>query len=344
MRHTLLLVAVIGLSVLSIPAAQSPAQTPGPAPAAPGLECNGTRILDPFPGPLAGADLPPGLLPIKDDVKSQVLRSGLPCQENVSTGAQGDPAGKEVEGLQNLQRGFDYYSWRTFLALNSPADGTPIEQAQADTPTLWEDMNSFKQLLDVMLPTGQPLANWPPDKAGMDAERERLVPEQCKPLHKEMPTSKIVQMIEESFNEPFKTGPLIDQAGRYAIFDILMNREMFGYMRDHKLTTKAGQAANTDLSIDFPAGQNTGPNANKAFGAFLEDPVAGRGPGEDLPYGGRPGADAAAGRPDLSAALPARKAGPDWLSRGAQNRGPSAVDLDFVRACPERAGQGRGRR
>ena len=40
----------------------------------------------------------------------------------------------------------------------------------------------------------------------------------------------IVKMIEESFNEPFKTGPLIDQQGRYAIFDILMNRQMFDYI------------------------------------------------------------------------------------------------------------------
>ena len=40
----------------------------------------------------------------------------------------------------------------------------------------------------------------------------------------------IVKMIEESFNEPFKTGPLIDQQGHYAIFDILMNRQMFNYI------------------------------------------------------------------------------------------------------------------
>ena len=53
----------------------------------------------------------------------------------------------------------------------------------------------------------------------------------------------IVKMIEESFNEPFKTGPLIDQQGHYAIFDILMNRQMFDYIMDNHLNTKAGQAA-----------------------------------------------------------------------------------------------------
>ena len=34
-------------------------------------------------------------------------------------------------------------------------------------------------------------------------------------MHRQMILRRmIVKMIEESFNEPFKTGPLIDQAGR----------------------------------------------------------------------------------------------------------------------------------
>jgi hypothetical protein len=265
MRHSLLLAVAVGLSALSVPSTQSPAQTTGAATAAPGLTCNGTRILDPFQGSLAGPDLPPGLLPIKDEVKSGILRSGLPCQENVTPNAQTPPNGKEAVGLENLQRGFDFYSWRTFIALNSPADGSPIEQAQADKPTLWEDMDSFKQLLDVMLPADLQPPKWPTDKPGMEAERERLVPLECLAQHQVAPTKMIVKMIEESFNEPFKTGPLIDQQGRYAIFDILMNRQMFDYMMAHNLTTKAGQAANADLSIDFPAGQNS----DKTFGAFM---------------------------------------------------------------------------
>jgi hypothetical protein len=268
MRHSLLIAVAVGVSVLSIPSTQSPAQTPGAATAAPGLPCNGTRILDPFQGPLAGPDLPPSLLPIKDDMKVAILRSGLPCQENVT--AQTLPDGKEAQGLESLQRGFDFYSWRTFLALNAPADGSPIEQASADKPTLWEDMDSFKQLLDVMLPADlQPRAQWPTDRAGMAAERERLVPAECLAQHQAAPTKMIVKMIEESFNEPFKTGPLIDQQGHYAIFDILMNRQMFKYIIDHKLDTKAGQAANADLAIDFPAGQNASQTSDKSFGSFM---------------------------------------------------------------------------
>ena len=259
------LATTIGLISLSVFSAQSPAQTLGATAAAQdqahGLPCNGARILDPFQGKLAGPDLPAGLLPIDDKTRESILGSGLPCQENVT------PVGQENVGLDNLQRGFDFYSWRTFIALNSPADGTPIERAQPDMRTRWEDMDNFKQLLDVMLPANLQPPKWPTDRAGMQAERERLTPEECRALHKQMPDRTIVKMIEESFNEPFKTGPLIDQQGHYAIFDILMNRQMFDYIMQHNLNTKAGQmsAANSALLVDFPPGQNS----DTTFGAFM---------------------------------------------------------------------------
>ena len=271
--------------ILLMLSAASLAQTTAPASPpvqASGLECNGTRILDPFKGKLAVPVLAPEVLASAIANKDSILKSGLPCQENVGTAAQADPAGVEASGLENLQRGFDFYSWRTFLALNAPDDGTPIENAQADTPTRWEHMNNFKQLLDVMLPADQQPPIWPADTDAMKAERARLMPEACRELLNNRPDLKadepnrmIVKMIEESFNEPFKTGPLIDQQGRYAIFDILMNRQMFNYIKVNHLNTKAGQAANADLAIDFPPGQNAQPAQGgkpaqpAAFGSFM---------------------------------------------------------------------------
>jgi hypothetical protein len=271
------MLSAASLAQTTVPAA-SPAQ-------APGLECNGAQIFDPFKGKLAGPSLPAGLLPIAAADRDKIFKSVLlPCQENARPALPpGDPAA-EASGLENLQRGFDFYSWRTFLALNSPADGTPIDsdKAQADMPTRWEDMNNFKQLLDVMLPPGVPQAVWPADLNGMNAERERLMPKECRDLlnarpdlAKDLPNRMIVKMIEESFNEPFKTGPLIDQNGRYAIFDILMNRRMFEYITENHLNTKAGQAANADLAVDFPPGQNDrpaqagNPAQPAAFGSFM---------------------------------------------------------------------------
>jgi hypothetical protein len=270
--------ALIWLSMFSMPSLSQTAATTKTASAvtAGGLNCTGAAVptpdpsngqRDPFLGQLAGPSLPAGLLPINDATRKSILGSGLPCQESVSPKGQETvgPDNLRPAGLDNLQRGFDFYSWRTFIALNSPADGTPIDQAEAGAPTLWEDMNSFKQLLDVMLPANLQPPSWPTDRAGMEAERERLVPTECRDLHQKMPERMIVKMIEESFNEPFKTGPLIDQQGHYAIFDILMNRQMFNYILANHLNTKAGQAANSNLSVDFPAGENL----KGEFGAFM---------------------------------------------------------------------------
>ena len=187
------------------------------------------------------------------------------------SGARATGCGEEKDGLDNLQRGFDFYSWRTFIAMNSPADGSPIGQSQPDLPTRWEDMNNFKQLLDVMLPVDMGAPKWPDDRAQMEAEKVRLMPPACRAQYK--PGMMVVKMIEESYNEPFKTGPLIDQQGRYAIFDILMNRRMFKYISDNNLFTKEGQQspANFGLAVDFPVGQN--PDPTKGFagdvGAFM---------------------------------------------------------------------------
>jgi hypothetical protein len=293
-RHTQWIILSLGLaiavglaSLLALPM-PSPAQNTAtanaaaPAAAAPELQCTSTPVrknvpppasdplkgqFDPFEGQLAGSILPATLPPIDDATRESILLSGLPCQESAS------PNGQEKEGLENLQRGFDFYSWRTFIALNSPADGTSIEQAKPDTPTVWERMDSFKQLLDVMLPPDQVAASWPTDRPGMEAERKRLLPPACRAVidaHKEMSGRMVVKMIEESFNEPFKTGPLIDQDGRYAIFDILMNGRMFDYIKNNHLNTKAGQIENSSLMVDFPVGLNSTPKTpNSDIGAFM---------------------------------------------------------------------------
>jgi hypothetical protein len=276
-------VGLASLSAFSTPSLAQNAATANTAASAPELPCTSTPVrknvpplpsdplkgqFDPFEGKLAESSLPATLLQIDAAIRESILLSGLPCQESAT------PNGQDKEGLENLQRGFDFYSWRTFIALNSPADRTiPIEKAKPDTPTLWEDMGSFKQLLDVMLPPGEEAASWPTDRPGMEVERKRLMPPACQAVidaHKEMTGRMVVKMIEESFNEPFKTGPLIDQDGRYAIFDILMNGRMFDYIKNHDLNTKAGQIRNSSFVVDFPVGLNSTPKTpNSDIGAFM---------------------------------------------------------------------------
>jgi hypothetical protein len=177
--------------------------------------------------------------------KKSLLTSGLPCAEIVSG------EGPAPTPIENLQRGFDFNSWLTFIALNAPAAPPhDITAAQPGTRTVWEDGDKFIPLLDVMLPGGaKPV--WDPKK--------RSVPPACRAQYNADPSLMVVKMIEESFNQPFRTGPLIDQNNNYAIFDILMNKAMFDYIADdrHPLYSRALQSSeqNSNLRIDFPPGR-----------------------------------------------------------------------------------------
>ena len=122
--------------LLSFPA-PSTAQTPAVKPLAP--PCN--KLDD-----LASTN-PPQLRAVDETL----LTAGLPCAEMVHPEG---PPGKSR--LENFQRGFDFYSWLTFIALNAPADGSEIKNARPDTRTKWEDMRHFRQLADIMLPGGKP--------------------------------------------------------------------------------------------------------------------------------------------------------------------------------------------
>jgi hypothetical protein len=211
---------------------------PGPTPA---RQCNLLSDTDPNSPDKNN----PILTPINASTKDAIFTSGLPCAEVITD------KGPAATGVENRQRGFDFYSWRTFIALNSPADKPKnIEGGQPDSKTVWEDGNNFIPLLNVMLPGGA--------KPDWDLGK-RPVPAACLSLHARNPGRMVVQMIEESFNQPFKTGPLIDQRNNYAIFDILMNRTMFDYVIAHRLYSQAGQASpgNAGLRIDFPSADNT---------------------------------------------------------------------------------------
>jgi hypothetical protein len=220
-------------AVLNLPVA-SAAQTPSVKPLAP--PCNTLSDLVPNKGS--------ELTPIDEANKDKLLTSGLPCAETVHPEG---PPGKSR--LENFQRGFDFYSWLTFIALNAPADDSEIKNSRPDTRTKWEDMRHFRQLADIMLPGGK-APQW-------GERRPQEVPAACRRDYK--PGMMVTQLIEESFNQPFKTGPLIDQNGNYALFDILLNQQMFDYIVKNKLYSRNEQRRNSALKIDFPAGTNPPP-------------------------------------------------------------------------------------
>ena len=224
-------VAVLGLvgALSSFPSSQAQAQaTPSAqAPKPLGRPCNLLSDLVPANPPSPRPAVPARLTPVDATTKNSILNSGLPCQEIVST----EGPDKTKTRLENLQRGFDFYSWLTFIALNAPADGRPIDQSMPNTKAKLEDKAHFKQLLDVMLPGG----------AASEWTDKIPPPPGCKSQFDANPDIMVIDMIEETFNQPFKTGALIDQQGNFALFDILMNRQMFDYIKKHRLYSKKEQ-------------------------------------------------------------------------------------------------------
>jgi uncharacterized protein YrzB (UPF0473 family) len=265
-----LAVGIIGLLATAGLPTGSHAQTTPPGAKILGQPCNllhdlvPTSDLNPKPAtpikltPLLAPEFVPGENSLDPNIKDKILKSGLPCQETVSGGG---PDGSKNTALENRQRGFDYYSWLTFIALNSPAEGGSIGQSGPDARTKWESRDNFMHLLDVMIKDPVPGKKEP-------KWNEREIPKECvskyKDTVKNINEMMVIEMIEETFNEPFKTGALIDQQGNYALFDILMNKQMFEYIRENKLYSRTEQVANAGLKVDFPSGFN--PDEGKTEG------------------------------------------------------------------------------
>ncbi|HEV8693892.1 MAG TPA: hypothetical protein VGQ93_06865 [Lysobacter sp.] len=171
-------------------------------------------------------------------VNAALLTSGLPCQ----------PQFVPPFDLDNLQHGFDFYSWLTFISLNAPIDGQAPAPGNA-APTQWEN---WRELSDVMQDGGVKPGGWNAPRSVPavcrnipGAEHMRLVRRTS--LRKTL-TSEVVQ--------PFDSGPLIDQNGMYVRYEILVNKPMFEYIVQNGLYNKSGQGAFTG-DIAFPEGNVT---------------------------------------------------------------------------------------
>ncbi len=156
--------------------------------------------------------------------------------------------------LESLQHDFDVFSWQSFIALNWPAnaDGSPNTNLtigdQQGAPTVWQ---LWKESRDIFLPSGKKPPAW--------NQKDKL-PTACQglaldslPSHAIYLTQvgKTPNVLDES-EEPFQTGPLIDQNGQYTRFEILTNETMFNYIVDNQLYNKKGQKAFAK-DTDFPS-------------------------------------------------------------------------------------------
>jgi hypothetical protein len=142
--------------------------------------------------------------------------------------------------LPSVQRDFDAYSWNTFIALNWPpgpdGKGNPAKKPgqEGDNPTVWE---GWAESSSIFLAKGAKPAAWgsPP-----------VLPAECQGLF--TPGMRLLSQVGktpgllEAFSQPFDTGPLVDQHGRFARFEILVNQPMFDDIVNNGLYSKAGQS------------------------------------------------------------------------------------------------------
>ena len=276
---------------------------------------------------------------IATTIDAKLLTSGQPCQQRVNT------VGLTNSGLDNLQRGFDFYSWLTFLALNSPADGKIIGQGSrpgGDATTRWEVLSNYRQLADVMLANGSK-----PDWG------TRIVPDLCKPL--DGPGKIDSKLGEAAWNQPFKTGPLIDQNGNYAVFDILMNEAMF---RLHPRQRPVQQARAGKLQRQHRVSRGSQPGHEKRqrtdglrdAEGILAHPRSGQGRGVDkqIPHSrrldlfSRPAPERR--RHQGRSGLRRKETGADRFPRRPQDEVRAAMGVELVRTRRQLADPEAGRR
>lgn len=172
-------------------------------------------------------------------VTDALLTSGLPCE----------PQFVPPFDLDNLQRGFDYYSWLTFIALNAATPGTAPATDNA-APTLWAD---WKNGADIMLAGGATPAPWDAPPSIPAACQAVAGAADMRVVHR---TSLNKQVLAE-VDQPFDTGPLIDQNGNFVRYEALFNRPMFEYIVQNDLYRKTAQPGFAG-AVDFPAGKVTG--------------------------------------------------------------------------------------
>lgn len=141
-----------------------------------------------------------------------------------------------------IRRDFDRFSWESFVALNWSPDNSGTIGQNGDNATVWE---TYKNVYDVFLPYGKDPGPW---------NTPAQVPDACKG-YEGMVISQVGKTPDllTGDEQPFKTGPLIDQNGVYTRFQIVINEEMFDYIRENQLYSFDAQQKFKQPAV-FPEG------------------------------------------------------------------------------------------
>lgn len=162
------------------------------------------------------------------------------------------PAG-DTDMRTTVRRDFDIFSWQSFVALSWPTAAGEIIGQHGDNTTVW---GTWKKNYEVFLDNGQKPGPW---DIVAQSKQQVLSQESKVPLGNANLTAIF---------QPEQAGPLIDQNGQYARFEIAMNQEMFEYIDKNTLYNVEGQNKFTD-TISFPKGSNKTSTQPPAYGAIM---------------------------------------------------------------------------
>jgi hypothetical protein len=166
--------------------------------------------------------------------------------------------GKIAEADAHLlaaQREFDITSWQAFLALNWPvaADENPSSDSHITSDQGQPRWSFWRPSQSIFLPNGAKPSPWDALAAA------RAQKEQSNAFLK----TKAAWRQEASPEDNFQafSGPLVDQNGKWARYEALVNHEEFDYIVNNTLYNLDGQVAftqrDTDNEVDFPANVGT---------------------------------------------------------------------------------------
>ena len=159
------------------------------------------------------------------------------------------------------QTSMDLYSWFTFIAMSWPADlatcGPDLSKSvlSGDGPVVWE---SYLQDSEVYVaPRLMPVA-WCPQKNAA-ASRLALLPASVQTLARQVgkpvkvldAVSKVTPGLDLPAIEQALGGTLTDQNGNFVRYEIVLNKDEYGYLTRNGLWSQKGQAA-FRRTVSFP--------------------------------------------------------------------------------------------
>jgi hypothetical protein len=148
----------------------------------------------------------------------------------------GEYSPEDADRVIVAQRDFDILSWQAFLALNWPQKSYGIPEATINAATgnpLW---SYWVPMEKIFLPNGaKPEYPWNPEKWHKEAAAEGLTASLSKAAWRQSASS------DDNF-QAF-SGPLVDQNGKWARYEAMVDPEEFDYIFNNTLYSLDGQIA-----------------------------------------------------------------------------------------------------